>query len=108
MGLLMKCVNCTKDGFYIYQLTAKTQVIYCNTHLPKFLEQAKSAGLLKTTDSFKSVMEEGLKKITSNSKPLEVEETPTEEPVLEIEPTPTPTPPKKSAKKSATKNANNS
>ena len=102
----MKCANCKNDAFYIYQLTVNTQILYCNTHLPKFLEQAKKAGLLKTTESFKSVMEEGLKKIASMSK--EVEEASKEEPVLEIEPTSNPTSPKKSAKKTATKNANNS
>jgi cell division septation protein DedD len=101
----MKCANCTKDAFYIYQLTQKSQVLYCNTHLPKFLEQAKKAGLLKTTEALKSVLEEGVKKIINTPvvKP-EVEETPVAEPT----PTPTPTPTKKPTKKAATKNDTNS
>lgn len=70
----MKCANCDKDAFYVYQLTAKSTVLYCNAHLPTFLEQAKKAGLLKTTDALKSAIEEGLKNIT----------TPVEEPVLEM------------------------
>jgi cell division septation protein DedD len=105
MGLLMKCANCKKDAFYIYQLTENAQILYCNTHLPKFLEQAKKAGLLKTTEALKSVLEEGFKKITNT--PLvepEVEETPVAEPT----PTPTPTPTKKPTKKAATKNDTNS
>ena len=101
MGLLMKCANCKRDAFYIYQITENAQILYCNTHLPKFLEQAKKAGLLKTTEALKSVLEEGFKKITNT--PVvepEVEETPT--------PTPTPTPTKKLTKKAATKNDTNS
>jgi hypothetical protein len=101
----MKCANCKKDAFYIYQLTENAQILYCNTHLPKFLEQAKKAGLLKTTEALKSVLEEGFKKITNTPfvEP-EVEETPVAEPT----PTPTPTPTKKPTKKAATKNDTNS
>ena len=101
----MKCANCKKDAFYIYQITENAQILYCNTHLPKFLEQAKKAGLLQTTEALKSVLEEGLKKITNT--PVvepEVEETPVAEPAL----TPTPTPTKKPTKKAATKNDTNS
>jgi hypothetical protein len=97
----MKCANCKKDAFYIYQITENAEILYCNTHLPKFLEQAKKAGLLKTTEALKSVLEEGFKKITNT--PVvepEVEETPVAEPT----PTPTPTPTKKPTKKAATKN----
>jgi len=89
----MKCANCKKDAFYIYQITENAQILYCNTHLPKFLEHAKKAGLLQTTEALKSVLEEGLKKITN---------TPVVEP--EVEETPTPTPTKKPTKKAATKN----
>jgi hypothetical protein len=100
MGLLMKCANCSRDGFYIYQLTLKTQVFYCNLHLPKFLKQAKKAGLIKTTDALKSVIEEGIKNMT----PLVTEEPVVEEPVVEeplVEEAPTPKPKKKAAKKKA-------
>jgi cell division septation protein DedD len=101
MGLLMKCANCKKDAFYVYQITEDAQILYCNTHLPKFLEHAKKAGLLQTTEALKSVLEEGLKNIVTTPvvKP-EVEETPVAEPAL----TPTPTPTKKPTKKAATKN----
>ena len=85
----MKCANCSKDAFYVYQITEKTQVLYCNSHLPTFLENAKKAGLLKTTDALKSAIEEGLKNITTPK---------AEEPVVEE---PTPQPKKKAAKKKA-------
>ena len=86
----MKCANCSKDAFYVYQITEKTQVLYCNSHLPTFLETAKKAGLLKTTDALKSALEEGLKNITTPK----VEET-----VVVEEPTPQPK--KKATKKKA-------
>jgi len=94
----MKCANCDRDAFYIYQITLNSQVLYCNVHLPKFLDQAKKAGLLKTTESLKSVIEEGLKNIT---------ETP-QEVVEEVETETTPISKKKPTKKPATKNASDS
>lgn len=90
----MKCANCSKNAFYIYQITESKQIFYCNTDLPKFLEQAKNAGLLKTTESFKSAIEEGFKKVLNTS----------EEPIIEVETTSTTTPSKKPIKKAATKN----
>ena len=90
----MKCANCTKDAFYIYQVTEGKQILYCNNHLPKFLDQAKKAGLLKTTEALKSALEEGFKKILSTP----------DEPIIEEDSTPTPTPSKKPTKKPATKN----
>jgi cell division septation protein DedD len=101
MGLLMKCANCNKNAFYVYQIIEGKQILYCNTHLPKFLEQAKKAGLLKTTEALKSAIEEGLKKVlnTPVAEP-EAEETPGAEPTT----TPTTTPSKKPTKKTATKN----
>lgn len=97
----MKCANCTKDAFYVYQLTANTQVLYCAAHLPKFLNNAKKAGLLKTTDALKSAIEEGLKNITTPvvQAPVVVEEPVVEEPV--VEEAPAAKPKKKAAKKKA-------
>lgn len=86
----MKCANCAKDAFYIYQVTAKTQVLYCAAHLPKFLENAKNAGLIKTTEALKSAIEEGLKNITAKKE---------EEPVVAEEPVEKPK--KKAVKKKA-------
>ena len=96
----MKCANCAKDAFYVYQLTAATQVLYCNAHLPKFLEQAKKAGLLKTTDEYKSALEEGMKKIaTPVLEPVVEEPAVVKEPV--VEEAPVTKPKKKAAKKKA-------
>jgi hypothetical protein len=81
----MKCANCDKDAFYIYQLGAQTQIFYCNTHLPKFLEQAKKAGLLKTTEALAAAVSDGLQNITT--KPVEepkVDETEDLKPVKKV------------------------
>ena len=92
----MKCANCEKDSFYIYQITEGTQILYCNNHLPKFLEKAKKAGLLKTTEALKNVLEEGFKKILNTSDEPVVES----KLLLESETTSS----KKTIKKAATKN----
>ena len=94
----MKCANCTKDAFYIYQITEGAQILYCNNHLPKFLEQAKKAGLLKTTEALKSTLKEGFKNILVTP----------DKPVIEEETTPTTTPSKKPTKKADTKNDSDS
>lgn len=92
----MKCASCDKDAFYIYQLTASKQIFYCHKHLPSFLEKAKKAGLLQTTDAYKTVIEEGLKNIsvTAPETPAVVEEPAEEEAVV-------PKPKKKATKKKA-------
>ena len=46
----MKCANCDRDAFYIYQITKQVEVFYCGKHLPNFLEPRRKAGLLKTTE----------------------------------------------------------
>lgn len=86
----MKCANCNKDAFYVYQINANSSVLYCNSHLPTFLTQAKKAGLLQTTDALKSAIEDGLKTIVVQKT---VEEQPVEEPVV--------APKKKAVKKKA-------
>lgn len=93
----MKCVNCDSDGFYIYQLTLTKQMVYCHKHLPSFLEKAKKAGLLQTTEALQTVIEEGLKNLGG------VVEEPVVEEVVEA-----PKPKKKTTKKAAPKNADNS
>ena len=49
----MKCANCDRDAFYVYQITKQVDVLYCGKHLPNFLEARRKAGLIKTTDQFK-------------------------------------------------------
>lgn len=46
----MKCANCDRDAFYIYQITKQKEILYCGKHLPNFLESRRKAGLLKTTE----------------------------------------------------------
>lgn len=49
----MKCANCDRDAFYVYQITKQKEVLYCGKHLPNFLEPRRKAGLLKTTEQLK-------------------------------------------------------
>ena len=99
----MKCANCAADAFYIYKLTLNKEILYCRKHLPAFLEDRRKAGLLQTTDTYKTIVEEGKQNLAAP-----VVEAVVEEPVAEPETTPTPTPKKKTTKKAATKNAPNS
>lgn len=46
----MKCSNCDRDAFYLYQITKQKEIPYCGKHLPNFLEPRRKAGLLKTTE----------------------------------------------------------
>ena len=82
----MKCANFDADAFYVYKLTLTKDILYCAKHLPSFLENRRKAGLLQTTDTYKTIVEDGKKNLST-------EETPT-----------TPTPSKKPTKKPATKN----
>ena len=91
----MKCANCDADAFYVYKLTLNKDILYCAKHLPAFLEDRKNAGLLPTTETYKTIVEEGIKNLAT-------------EPEVEPTPTPTPTPSKKPTKKAATKNDTNS
>ena len=61
----MACSSCNNLSHYVYRITEKVGIEYCERCLPKFLEERKKAGLLETTNNFKSIVEEGLKNITS-------------------------------------------
>jgi len=47
----MNCANCTKKALYEYKITQGTSVLYCGSHLPKFLEGRKMASLIPLTDA---------------------------------------------------------
>ena len=100
----MKCANCNNDAVYIYRITMKKEILYCTKHIPSFLRDRKNAGLIPTTDIYKTKVEEGMKTFAAPEPEVVVEETPVAEP----ETIPTPTPKKKTTKKAATKNAINS
>ena len=53
----MTCANCESLALYVYQITHETHILYCNKHLPKFLEPLRKAGNLKTTDEFQRLRE---------------------------------------------------
>jgi hypothetical protein len=59
------CVNCTKDAKYEYKV-GPMQVLYCETHLPRFLAAQKLAGQLGLTPEPVVVPEE---EPTPKSKP---------------------------------------
>lgn len=54
----MKCANCDKDAMYVYDINAKTAILYCDADLPLFLVNRKKAGLLKTTAEHATALEE--------------------------------------------------
>lgn len=45
----MICANCNNPALYEYKLTLEKSVFYCGSHLPKFLEERKKAGMLTLT-----------------------------------------------------------
>ena len=48
----MKCANCDSNAMYVYDISKKKSIPYCEPHLPRFLEPRKIAGLLRTTDQY--------------------------------------------------------
>ena len=83
----MKCVNCSKPALFEYKLTQNKSVFYCNTDLPKFLDERKRAGLLTLTQEYKDASKTALDAVTFEPSPVKDAETPK--------------PKKKTAKKSA-------
>lgn len=45
----MKCANCDSFALFEYRLTRNLSQFYCGTHLPKFLDARRRAGLLTIT-----------------------------------------------------------
>jgi hypothetical protein len=85
------CANCTNNAAFVYEISPSHQIPYCSTHLPKFLNDQKNAGLLKLaselvqdrTDAFDVLAPKTTKKASSKKT---TEETPAEEPVVEETP----------------------
>jgi hypothetical protein len=90
----MKCVNCSNNALFEYKVTQLKSFLYCDTHLPKFLDARKKAGLLTLTNVFSEEKEKALEILSLE--PAQVEES-VEEPVVEEETKPK----KKAAKKKA-------
>ena len=63
----MKCANCNRDALFEYQITQKTSILYCGSHLPGFLEERKKAGLLKITSAFTEAKESALEQLSSET-----------------------------------------
>ena len=103
--MVMKCANCVKDAFYEYKITKTKSVLYCNAHLPKFLDARKRAGQLAITPAFTTNLESATAILATTpvqavveevEVPVVVEEA-VEEPVVEAieEPAPVKKPKKK-------------
>ena len=63
----MKCANCDRDAFYIYQITKQVEIFYCGKHLPNFLEPRRRAGLIKTTEQLKTETDSVIAVLSSDS-----------------------------------------
>jgi hypothetical protein len=74
----MKCVNCSNDALYQYKISDVDSMLYCGTHLPRFLESQRKAGSLAITPAFTSLREEAFASLAPVA-----EEAPVEEPVEE-------------------------
>lgn len=80
----MKCANCDRDAFYIYQVTKAKDILYCSKHLPNFLEARRRAGLIKTTEQMQTERDSAINIIKT-------------EPIVEGVPAPKPKRKKKAA-----------
>jgi hypothetical protein len=57
---MASCANCSNDAFYIYQVNESFGISYCSYHVPRFLQDQKNAGLLKTTAEFNKAQADAL------------------------------------------------
>jgi len=85
------CANCENTSVWIYEITPAHTIPYCSTHLPKFLNDQKNAGMLKrseemvqdTSDAFEALSSKPTKKSAKKAEVVEetpvVEEVPAEE-----------------------------
>lgn len=57
---MASCANCSNDAFYTYQVNESFGISYCSYHVPRFLQDQKNAGLLKTTAEFNKAQADAL------------------------------------------------
>jgi|APGre2960657373_1045057.scaffolds.fasta_scaffold00216_11 hypothetical protein len=96
----MICASCKKDAMFEYRLTRGKSIFYCGTHLPRFLEPQRKAGLLKITESHATNEASALAAL-SGTPVTPVEEPEVTEDVSFVETPVTTTTVKKTTKKSA-------
>lgn len=65
----MKCANCDNGALFVYQITAEKEILYCEKHLPRFLDARRRAGNLKTTDEFTEKRSEALALVETPEEP---------------------------------------
>ena len=75
----MKCANCDSAALYVYKIIEGAEILYCQKHLPKFLEARKNAGLLPLTPEWEEERAEILEKmddtVQESPKPAPVKKT---------------------------------
>jgi len=70
------CVNCSKLGFYLYQVSKSAQYWYCRQCLPTFLYAQRDAGNLITSDALDAAQQEALDILKPDLTEYEAEEAP--------------------------------
>jgi hypothetical protein len=82
----MTCVSCGNAAEFIYEISPVHTIPYCFNHLPKFLQNQKNAGMLKTPDDFAAAkadavaaLDAAAAKKAKKAKEAPVEEAPVED-----------------------------
>ena len=82
----MTCATCSNTAEFIYEISPVHTIPYCFNHLPKFLQNQKNAGMLKTAEDFASAkadavaaLDSAAAKKANKAKEAPVEEAPAED-----------------------------
>jgi len=70
------CVNCSKPGFYLYQVNKSVHYWYCRQCLPTFLYAQRDAGNLVTSDALDVAQQEAIDILKTDIPQYEAEEAP--------------------------------
>lgn len=81
------CANCTNDSVWVYEITSSHTIPYCSSHLPKFLNARKDAGLLKRSDEMVQEQSDAFEALATKSSKKSSKAPVEETPVVEEEPT---------------------
>ena len=77
------CANCTNTSAWIYEITPTHTIPYCSTHLPKFLNNRKNAGLLKSSEDMAKEKSDAFTALAPKSSKKTSKDTVEETPVVE-------------------------
>jgi len=68
----MKCANCESKAMFVYDISKTKAIPYCETHLPRFLQPRKIAGLLRTTEQYAAEAAAATEVLATKAKPKKV------------------------------------